>query len=160
MPAAQSLQVLKKGMVINMNEENENKGFSYTYSSGEWKQIREEVERIRSQYIPKDVTESKLEKILLLDKKAKTPALITAMALGCTGTLVFGGGLSLILVYYAMISGIILGILGGIMIAAAYPCHQAMLKKGKKKYATEIIMLSNELLHDKMGSALKDEENF
>ena len=140
-----------------MSEERENKGYSYTYSSGEEKKIREEVERIRNQYIKKDVAESKLDKIISLDKKAKTPALVAALSLGSIGTLVLGAGMSLILAYYAMTGGIILGILGSIMIAAAFPCHQALLKKGKEKYASEIIMLSNDLLHEKMGSTIKDE---
>lgn len=126
-------------------------GYQFRYLAGEQKGIQDEVERIRSQYIEEGdrEEESKLKRLRRLDQKAKTPALAIALCLGVGGTLILGTGMSLSLALGHMAAGIIVGVLGIAVLSAAYPVHQIMLKRGKKKYGEEIRTLSSELLGEK-----------
>ncbi|MCI6464216.1 MAG: hypothetical protein MSA90_01935 [Faecalicatena sp.] len=127
-------------------------GYQFRYSAGEQKGIQDEVERIRNQYMEENSDreiDEKLKRLRMLDQKAKTPALIVALALGVVGTLILGTGMSLCLALGHMVAGIIVGVLGMGILSAAYPVHQIMLKKGKKKYGEEIRNLSSELLGEK-----------
>lgn len=130
--------------------------FEFRYSANEHKKRNSEIERIRNQYIEKEETEpeihttqqteNKLERLKKLDEKAKQPALMVSLTLGVGGTLVLGLGMSMCLAMDMMVFGIIIGVLGMITLALAFPAHQYLLKKGKEKYRDEIVELSQELL--------------
>ena len=80
-------------------------GFEFTYSAKQ----QEEVERIRNKYIPKE--ESKMEKLIRLDKQAERPGTIASIAVGTIGTLIFGVGMCLTLVWNSSIAMFIAGII-------------------------------------------------
>ena len=140
-------------------DESVNADFEFRYSADEHKRRNSEIERIRNQYIVKKETEQeadimknqqedKLERLKKLDEKAKQPALIVSLALGVGGTLVLGLGMSMCLAMDMMVLGIIIGVLGMVTLALAFPAHQYLLKKGKEKYRDEIVELSQELLEN------------
>ncbi len=119
--------------------------FEYTYSAKQ----QAEIEAIRKKYIP--AQEDKMELLRKLDKSVENKGTIASLALGVTGTLVFGAGMSLSLVWTsnssALSLGIILGIIGIILIVAAYPVYRTVTKKQREKLAPQILALSEELLN-------------
>lgn len=116
--------------------------FEYTYSSN----INKEVELIRNKYVNKE--EDKLEQLKKLDKSAEKPGTILSICLGTFGTLLFGSGLAICLELTEthLMMGIILGIVGMIIIASAFPCYKYVTKKQRKKIASKVIELSEEIL--------------
>lgn len=108
-----------------------------------------EIQKIRDRYTDKEPTV--LDALKRLDKSVKRPADIFAYTFGTLAALVMGGGMSLIMTDIASTIGIaepfVLGLTVGIfgMLAAIlnYPIYRAVLKSRRKKYAEEIIKLSN-----------------
>lgn len=113
--------------------------FEYTYSAPE----QEEIRRIRAKYAPRE--ESTLDKLRRLDAQAERPGTVWALVLGILGTLVFGTGMCCCLVWERYALGIVVGILGGIMLALAYPIYVHITKKQREKLAPEILALAEEL---------------
>lgn len=120
--------------------------FKYKYDAPSMEE-RREIDSIRSQYLPKDKTMTKLERLRYLDKKVKNIPVIYSLCFGVVGILLFGVGLTFFLewVEYFYI-GIPFGLVGIILMAFAYPIYSKLLVKYKDKYGQEILDLSNELL--------------
>ena len=123
----------------------DNKGFEYTYSAPTEAE-RREIARIRKQYEVKDEKQIKLERIRKLDSFVQNFSVIIALVLGIMGTLIFGLGMSMVLVWNIEIFGIIVGAVGIIPMTAAYPVYVTTLRRNKKKYGEEILRLSEEIL--------------
>lgn len=117
--------------------------FEYTYVAPTQAE-RKQIERIRESYLPKE--ENAFTRLQNLDKKVQTPPMITALTLGIIGTLIFGLGLTFILEWNGLMVGTALSALGLVPILLAYPLYRAVLKRQKKKYAKEILELSEKLL--------------
>lgn len=128
-------------MVFNMEKKSE-KTFQYSYSSKQ----QDEVESIKRKYMPKQ--EDKLEQLRKLDKSAETPGTVVGLMLGIIGTLVMGTGMSCVMVWTdsLFVVGIVVGLLGIVMIALAYPAYRIVTKKQREKIAPMILALSEELL--------------
>ena len=122
---------------------NENERFEYTYSP----KRQEEIEAIRRKYLP--LEEDSVAKLKRLDKKVERPGTISAIVLGLCGTLLFGAGMSLTLVWTEsqLVTGVVLGIVGFIVMGIAYPVYKKITDRQKEKYREEILKLSEELLH-------------
>lgn len=135
-----------------MDNNNENKGFQYTYSAKE----QAELKQIRDKYTPPTETEGKMERLRRLDSSVTQTAQVVALVLGIIGALILGFGMSLcmtdlreILGSYrdmAMVVGIIIGVVGGLLVSIAYPVYNAIVKSKRKKLAPEIIRLIDELM--------------
>ena len=135
-----------------MENNNENKGFQYTYSARE----QAELKRIREKYTAPTEAEDKMERLRRLDASVTKTAQAVALVFGVIGALILGFGMSLcmtelgeILGSYsniAMIVGIIVGVVGGIFASLAYPIYNAIVKAKRKKLAPEIIRLADELM--------------
>lgn len=135
-----------------MDNNNENKGFQYTYSAKE----QAELKQIRDKYTPPTETEDKMERLRRLDSSVTQTAQVVALAFGIIGALILGFGMSLcmtdlreILGSYrdlAMVVGIIIGVVGGLLVSIAYPVYNAIVKSKRKKLAPEIIRLIDELM--------------
>jgi len=126
--------------------EKKHNTFEYTYSASQ----QQEIKKLRDKYDIKAKAESKLEKIRRLDKKAETPATITAIILGVIGTLIFGIGMCCILVWIELfVWGIFIVVVGIIMLAIAYPTYKYIVKNQRKKLAPKILKLIEELEQDK-----------
>ena len=125
----------------------ENNSFEYTYSA----QRQQEVEEIRKAYLPKE--EDKMEKLRKLHSIPTQKAQSASIAVGVIGALILGTGMSLcmtelgsVLGSLAMIFGIIIGLVGMVMVAAAYPLFNRVLRKEREKIAPEILRLLDELM--------------
>ena len=118
----------------------EKEKFEYTYSSKK----QEEIEAIRRKYMPAE--EDKMEALRKLDRNVENTATIIAIAIGVVGTLFFGTGMSLALVWQLFFGGILLGIVGLIFVSAALPLYRFIIKKQREKFAPQILALSEELM--------------
>ena len=126
----------------------ENKeGFSFTYSA----QQQKEVEEIRKKYLPKE--EDKMEQLRKLHAMPTQKAQAASLAVGVIGALILGTGMSVCLTdigaalgSLAMVIGILVGVVGMVLVALAYPLYNRVLKKNRDKIAPEILRLSDELL--------------
>ena len=126
-------------------ENNEN--FSFHYSA----QQQKEVENIRKKYLPKE--EDRMEQLRKLHAIPTQKAQTASIVLGTIGSLVMGTGMSFAMTdigtavgSLAMIIGIVVGIVGMVLVALAYPVYNRVLKKQREKIAPEILRLSDELL--------------
>ena len=135
-----------------MENSNETKGFQYTYSAKE----QAELKRIRDKYTAPTEVEDKMARLRRLDASVTNTAQAVALVFGVTGTLILGFGMSLVMTELAeslgisgdaaMVIGIIVGIVGGILASLAYPIYNAIVKAKRKKLAPEIIRLTDELM--------------
>ncbi|MBP3656078.1 MAG: hypothetical protein J6K32_05195 [Clostridia bacterium] len=123
-----------------MNQENQT--FQYTYSAKE----QEEIRRIRSRYMPK--AENRMEQLRRLDAQAAQRAAMMAIIVGVVGALVLGLGMSCCMVWGGALfaPGIVIGVIGMAITAAAYPLYERTLKKERERIAPEIIRLTDELM--------------
>ena len=126
----------------------ENKeGFHFTYSAAQ----QREVEAIRKKYLPKE--EDKMEQLRKLHAIPTQKAQAASLAVGIIGALIMGTGMSLAMTDIGralggldMVVGIVIGIVGMVLVALAYPLYNWVLKKQREKIAPEILRLSDELL--------------
>ena len=123
-------------------ENNENKGFNYTYSAKE----QEEVKKIRKKYMPQE--EDKMLKLKRLDASVYSKATMCSLILGIIGALVMGIGMCCSMVWAGVlfIPGIVIGVIGIALVCLAYPVYNKTLKKEREKIAPEIIRLTDELM--------------
>ena len=134
------------------NNNQEKNGFSYTYSAKE----QAELKRIRKKYTAPIKVEDKMERLRRLDRGVTNTAKIVSLILGIIGTLLLGCGMSLCMTDIgevlslstntSMIIGIIIGVVGCIVASLAYPIYNAIVKAMRKKFAPEIIRLTDELM--------------
>ena len=109
------------------------------------------VERIRTQYVKEE--SSKLDALVALNKKVKRPAEILAFVTGTLGALVMGSGMSLVMTEIGAalglaattVPGIITGVIGLAIAVLNYPVYKRSLAARRRKYAPEILALSQEI---------------
>ena len=125
----------------------ENHSFEYTYSA----KRQQEVEEIRKAYLPKE--EDKMEQLRKLHAIPTQKAQVASLAVGIIGALILGTGMSLCMTKIgaalgnlAMVLGIMVGIVGMVLAALAYPIFNRVLKKEREKIAPEILRMTDELL--------------
>lgn len=122
--------------------------FKFKYTALTIKE-RKEIDSIRREYLPKEETMTKLERLRYLDSVVKTGPTILALSLGVIGLLIFGVGMTFFLEWISFwYLGIPCSLIGLIVLGLAYPIYNKKLKQNKAKYSQEIISLSNELLSD------------
>ena len=122
--------------------------FTYTYSA----QQQEEIKNIRKKYLAPE--EDKMAQLRKLHHSATQKAQVWALVLGVVGALIMGIGMSLVMtdigavvgLNNALIPGILIGVIGMIPVALAYPTYNRVLKKERQRIAPEILRLSDELM--------------
>lgn len=121
--------------------ENSKKDFEYKYSAVE----QEEIAKIKAKYMPQE--ESKLDQLRKLDASVTVPGTITGIIVGVIGCLVFGGGLSMILVVgkELLIPGVFLSAFGFLMMGLAYPLFKMITAKQRKLITPQILALTEDL---------------
>lgn len=110
------------------------------------------VQKIRTQYTEKQHTE--LDALKELDAKVKRPANAFAYIYGSVSAIIMGAGMSLVMTEIgatiglasAMVPGIAIGIVGMGMALTTYPIYKKILNSRKKKYAPEILKLSEKIM--------------
>lgn len=126
----------------------ENKdGFKMTYSA----QQQEEIQAIRQRYVPRE--ESKMDQLRALDARVTQKATIMSILVGVLGALILGTGMSLIMTdlgtglgVAALPVGVLVGIVGAVLVALAYPIYSRTLQKERARIAPEILRLTEELM--------------
>lgn len=109
------------------------------------------VEKIRSQYTEQEHTG--LEELKALDAKVKRPANVFGYIHGSVGAVVMGAGMSLVMtdigtkigLTATLVPGIAVGIAGMGMVLSTYPIYKKILNSRKKKYAHQILELSDRI---------------
>ena len=109
------------------------------------------VQKIRTQYTEKQHTE--LDELKALDRKVKKPANVFAYTYGTAGAIVMGAGMSLVMTEIGamlglastMSVGIVVGVVGMAMAISTYPIYKRLLNNRKKKYAAQILALSDKI---------------
>ena len=109
------------------------------------------VQKIRTQYTEKQHTE--LDELRAHDRKVKMSANAFAYGFGAVSALTMGSGMSLIMTDIGqtigmaspMTPGIVIGLVGMVMAIVNYPIYNGILTRRRKKYAQQIIALSDRL---------------
>ncbi len=110
------------------------------------------VQKIRTQYTEK--TSTKLDRLKELDAKAKRPAYVFAYIWGSISAIIMGSGMSLVMTdigeaigfsNHTMAIGIAIGCVGLFMALVTYPIFNGILKSRRRKFAPEIIKVSEEI---------------
>ena len=127
-----------------------NEKFSFTYSAEQQKEIK----AIRQKYLPKE--EDKMEQLRRLHQIPTQKATSSSIAIGVTGALIMGTGMSLAMTDLGetlgsqrentLLIGILIGLVGISLVALAYPIYNRVLKKQRERIAPEILKLTDELL--------------
>ena len=88
-----------------------------------------------------------MDRLRRLDESVTKPGTIAGLSVGIISTLVMGLGMCCTMVWAEImfIPGIIIGMLGMVGIAAAYPVYTRITKKRREKLAPEILRLADEL---------------
>ncbi len=118
--------------------------FSYSYSAKQ----QAEIKRIREKYAPSAENMDRMEQLRRLDASATRPGAVIASVTGALSTLLFGLGMCCTLVWAdtMFVTGVVIGVVGIIGVAAAPLLYSRITRKRRKKLAPEIIRLSDELL--------------
>ena len=123
--------------------EKGNGSFNYTYSAKQ----QEEIQNIRKKYMPKEQKEDKMEQLRRLDKSAAKKGTAVSIFMGVIGCLLLGVGLCCTMVWMGkwFVPGVIVGIIGIVLVAAAYPLYNRITKKEREKLEPQILKLTEEL---------------
>ncbi len=111
------------------------------------------AQKIRTQYMEKQATE--LDELRLLDAKVKRPAHVFAYVFGSISAIIMGGGMSLVMTDIGstvglsdpLIPGIVIGVVGLVMAIVNYPIFKGILNARRKKYAEQILALSEKIMN-------------
>lgn len=126
---------------------NSQSGFEYEYSAPTENE-RKEIESIRRNYQEKSYEQNKFERLRKLDSMAKKLPKMVSLTLGIISILIFGLGMSTIMVWDILVLGVILSVVGILGMALAYPIYHRLFVYSKKKFGKEILFLSEELLNE------------
>ena len=110
------------------------------------------VQKIRTQYTEKEHTG--LDALRELDAKVKRPANVFSFIFGTISAIVMGYGMSLVMtdigstlgMTETMVPGIIIGVVGMLLAIINYPIHKGIMNSRKKKYADQIMKLSDKIM--------------
>ena len=115
--------------------------FQYTYSAKQ----QEEVQRIRKKYLPRQ--EDKMEQLRQLDRSSTRKGTVVSVIVGVAGCLLMGIGMCCTMVWmgWLFVPGIVLGLLGIAVMAAAYPLYNSITRRERERLAPQILKLTVEL---------------
>lgn len=110
------------------------------------------AQKIRTQYMEKQTSE--LDVLRSLDLKVRRPANIFSYVFGSISAIIMGSGMSLVMtdigatlgIANPLVTGIVIGVAGMILAIANYPMHKGILNSRKKKYAPQIIEMSDKIM--------------
>ena len=106
-----------------------------------------EIRNIKNRYVKNELDEKRML-VRRLDARVTTIPLVVALSMGIIGVLVFGFGMSSIMVWNNWPLGIICSIFGVLIMMPAYFVYKAIYNCLKNKYKDKIIELSNEILNE------------
>ena len=109
------------------------------------------AEKIRAEYIAQE--NSDVDELKALDARVRRPAKAFGYTYGSVGAVVMGAGMSLVMtdigkmigLTSAFAPGVAVGIVGLTMSCTTYPIYKKILNSRKKKYAHQIMELSDRI---------------
>lgn len=112
------------------------------------------VQQIRTKYTEKEHTQ--LDALRELDTKVNRPASVFAYIFGSISAIIMGCGMSLVMtdigstigIENALVPGIVIGVVGMLLAIINYPMYKVILGSRRKKYADQIITLSDKVMSD------------
>ena len=123
----------------------ENDTFRYSYSSS----LQEELKDIKKKYAgqPESQEEDQLELLRKLDKSSTRKSTIVSVVMGAAGCLIMGIGMCCTMVWAAamFLPGIIIGVIGIAMMAAAYPVYVHITKRERARIAPQVLDIIEKL---------------
>lgn len=123
----------------------ENNTFRYSYSSS----LQEELKDIKKKYAgqPESQEEDQLELLRKLDKSSTRKSTIVSIVMGAAGSLIMGIGMCCTMVWAAamFLPGIIIGVIGIAMMAAAYPVYVRITKRERARIAPQVLDIIEKL---------------
>ena len=123
----------------------ENDTFRYSYSSS----LQEELKDIKKKYAgqPESQEEDQLELLRKLDKSSTRKSTIVSIVMGAAGCLIMGIGMCCTMVWAAamFLPGIIIGVIGIAMMAAAYPVYVRITKRERARIAPQVLDIIEKL---------------
>ena len=126
----------------------ENNTFRYSYSSS----LQEELQDIKKKYAeqPEDQQEDQLELLRKLDKSSTRKSTIVSIVMGAAGCLIMGIGMCCTMVWAAamFLPGIIIGVAGIAMMAAAYPVYARITKRERARIAPQVLDIIEKLSNE------------
>ena len=125
--------------------------FHYTYSARQ----QSEIEQIRSKYLPPE--ENKMDQLRRLDRSATQKGTAFSIAMGVVGCLLLGVGMCCTMVWVDLFAvGIVVGVIGILVIAAAYPVYTRITRRERARLAPRILKLTEELSGQEPGGGAPD----
>lgn len=123
----------------------ENNTFRYSYSSS----LQKELQDIKKKYTgqPESQEEDQLELLRKLDKSSTRKSTIVSIVMGAAGCLIMGIGMCCTMVWAAamFLPGIIIGVIGIAMMAAAYPVYVRITKRERARIAPQVLDIIEKL---------------
>lgn len=123
---------------------NDNRRFFYQYKALT-KQEKQQIESIRKEYISLEKTND-LSKIKSLHRRVKLYPQLFCISIGIFGCLIFGFGMSMILVWEKLFLGTCIGCVGIVIMLWVKQIYMKIHNRQKEKYAQMILELSSHLL--------------
>lgn len=116
--------------------------YTYTYSAAE----QAELKKIREKYCAHE--ENKMEQLRRLDESATKKGTVISLLVGILGCLILGTGMSCVMVWgdRLFLPGVVIGALGIVCVACAYPVYIRITKVERERIAPEILRLTDELM--------------
>lgn len=126
----------------------ENNTFRYSYSSS----LQEELQDIKKKYTgqPESQEEDQLELLRKLDKSSTRKSTIVSIVMGAAGCLIMGIDMCCTMVWAAamFLPGIIIGVAGIAMMAAAYPVYVRITKRERARIAPQVLDIIEKLSNE------------
>lgn len=116
--------------------------FTYSYSPSR----NSEVDRIAAKYTSvSQKPDSDLDRLRRLDRQAELPGTAAGIAVGLFGVLILCIGIGLVVSFDHLIIGLIVGVTGLMIAAAATPVSRMVTKRSRARYRDEILKLSEKI---------------
>ena len=139
--------------VQNVATETPNEGggaYRYTYRALTPDQRREAESILREYEQPTENVESDFQRLQRLQNHIERILTIFGLSFGVVGCLIFGGGLSMVLLnpeqLVLQVCGGVLCVVGIVVMALTYPLRRALERRLKEKHKEEIVRLCKSVL--------------
>ena len=118
---------------------------NFTYSAKE----AEEAKKIRKSFVTGELSD--IDRLRDIEKQANKNAIIPAITLGVLSALVFGTGLSLVLLSIGLFAlGVVIGVIGIIGMSSSYLLYTRRLKTERAKYEDEVKTIADRIIAGKV----------
>jgi len=137
---------------MNHEEQSNTETYRYTYRACTPEQKKEAESILRQYQAPTDDALSDFERLQKIQKHVQSTLTVFGLSMGIIGCLLFGGGLSAVLlksdVLPFLIAGLALCAVGATVMAITYPGYKRMEKRLQSKYREQIVELCQKVLEN------------